>query len=96
MKMMYLQGTSNIFVIESTREYGHNLVMPFVDARLVFLKMSMQNESRNLRHPRYVLEENLQRRYNIDTDVIERGRRGWAEAASHDEYQKVLAEVFER
>lgn len=96
MKMMYLQGTSNSFVIESTREYGHNLVMPFVDARLVFLKMSMQNESRNLRHPRYVLEETLRRRYNIDLDVIERGRRGRADAAAHDEYQKVLAEVFEQ
>lgn len=31
MKMMYLQGTSNSFVVESTREYGHNLIMPFVD-----------------------------------------------------------------
>lgn len=96
MKMMYLQGTSNIFVIESTCEYGHNLVMPFVDARLVFLKMSMQVESRNLRHPRYLLEETLQRRYNIDTDVIERSRRGQADAAAHAEYQIVLAEVNEQ
>lgn len=58
--------------------------------------MSMQDESRNLRHPRYVLETTMQRRHNIDIDVIERSRRGCAEAASHDEYQKVLAEVFEK
>jgi len=96
MKMMYLQGTSNIFVIESTRAYGHNLVMPFVDARLVYLKMSMQDESRNLRHPRYVLEETLQRRYKIDTGLIERGRRVRGDSEAHADYQKVLGEVYQQ
>ncbi len=75
MKMMYLQGPSNMPVIESANAYGHNIVMPYLDARIVFLKMKYQNEFKNIFHPRYVLEEDLRSKFKVDIKRINKTRR---------------------
>jgi len=73
--MMYLQGTSNVMVIESAKEFQHNLIMPFLDARIIFLKMRYQSEIRNIFQPRYELESVLHRRHNFDIKVIKRAKK---------------------
>jgi asparagine synthetase B (glutamine-hydrolysing) len=75
LKMMYLQGPSNIMVIESSKEFNHNLIMPFLDARIVFLKLKFQNEIKNIFQPRYELEEVLYKRYNFDTNEIKKAKK---------------------
>ncbi len=96
MKLMYLQGTSNRFVIEAINEYGHNAVLPFVDARLLSLRMSMQREWHNLFYPRYVLENTLRNRYRVDIDSIPRGKAVADRADSDADFEKLLEKVYEQ
>ena len=54
-KLMYLQGPSNVPWINAARMYNHNLIMPFLDARIVTNKIKNQNEFKQLYFPRYEL-----------------------------------------
>ena len=70
MKFMYLQGTSNIMVIESANKFDHNLIMPFLDARIVYLRMLSQSNTKDLIFPRYVLEQVMKYRFDFDPKII--------------------------
>ena len=93
MKMMYLQGTSNVFPIESAGEYGHNPVLPFVDARLVHLRMQYQKEWKNLFRPKYVLEETLHREFSFNPAVIEHCRTAPIQTGEVNRFNDVEKEV---
>ncbi|MEW5995576.1 MAG: hypothetical protein AB1744_14430, partial [Candidatus Zixiibacteriota bacterium] len=95
MKLMYLQGTSNAFLVESAREYGHNLIMPYVDARLVYLKMKYQDELKNLIHPRYVLEQTLRDHFGFDPGIIDSFRKCRIEPQAVQAFTPVEREVYD-
>ena len=96
MKMMYLQGHTNQFPIESAKEYGHNLVMPYLDSRIVYLKMQRQNELKNLFRPRYVLEDVMRRRFSFDIGIIDRNRNPKIDLSETNGWSEVEREVRAR
>ena len=55
LKLMYLQGPSNVPWINAARIYNHNLIMPFLDARIATNKIKNQSEIRQIFYPRYEL-----------------------------------------
>jgi len=74
MKFLYLQGTSNIPVIKAAEIYEHNIIIPFLDARIVKLKIEEQNELKNLFFPRYVLEEWMESYFKFDLRLIDEAK----------------------
>ena len=62
---MYLQGPSNIPWINAARIHNHNLIMPFLDARIVTNKIKNQSEFKQLYFPRYELINYLDAKYDI-------------------------------
>ncbi|MFH1686482.1 MAG: asparagine synthase-related protein [bacterium] len=94
LKLMYLQGPSNIAPIEAARAYGHNMVLPFVDARLVRLRRQYQSERRNLLRPRYVLTRALQDRYGFNPSIINRCRPVQSEAVNTSRFEATLKRAY--
>lgn len=74
-KFLYLQGTSNMPVIKSSEYYNHKMIMPFLDARIVQLKMKYQNELKNLFFPRYVLENFMEDNFTFDISIIDGAKK---------------------
>lgn len=66
LKLMYLQGPSNIPWINASRLYKHNLIMPFLDSRIATNKIKNQNEFREVIQPRYELLDYMQKKFNIN------------------------------
>lgn len=92
--MTYLQGPDNISFVESCRAYSHNPVHPFVDARIVYLKMRYQNELKNLFHPRYVLEELLLKQFKFTTQIIKNARKKCNDNIDENDYNLAVRDIY--
>ncbi len=95
MKLMYLQGPVDLFLVQSAEAYGHTLVMPFVDARIVDLRRSKQSEWRELWQPRYALEKSLADRFGFDVAVIDRCRGAEVDLTATKEFARLQAKVYD-
>lgn len=96
MKMMYLQGPTNTYIIQAARAYGHNLVLPFVDARVLNLRRSYQDDWRNLWFPRYILENTLKRRFSFDPGIIDQARKADCSGLDQRIYDQTVSEAYQR
>ncbi|MCH7576048.1 MAG: hypothetical protein IIA59_13135 [Candidatus Marinimicrobia bacterium] len=92
MKLMYLQGTSNISVIESCREYDHKVVAPFIDGRIVQMRMDRQNDLLNLFKPRYVLIEYIKKHHAVELPQITKKLNSQLKAADTGEFRNIELE----
>jgi asparagine synthetase B (glutamine-hydrolysing) len=95
MKLMYLQGPVDLFLVEAAHAHRHQLVLPFLDARIINLKRKYQSDWRNLFHPRYVLEQVLSERFDFDVSVIDRWRKASAEEKTANEYAALQEEAHD-
>jgi len=96
LKMMYLQGPTNVPLVAAARAHGHNLVMPFVDARLVNLRRERQDDRRNLFRPRYVLEEFMRSKLGFDPAIIHQASREAPTASSDATFGDAVRAVYDR
>jgi hypothetical protein len=96
MKMVFLQGPDNLWCIEPAQEYGHNLSLPFADARIVQLRRQYQDDFKNIFHPRYVLEDILHRRFVFDTGIIHKARKLKIKPEEYADYAPALTKYYEQ
>lgn len=96
MKMMYLQGPANVYIIQAARGYGHNLILPFVDARVLNLRRRYQNDKRDLVHPRYVLEKTLTQTFGFDPAIVEKGKKVDFAEADQTNYEQLVKQAYQR
>ncbi|MCD6163609.1 MAG: hypothetical protein J7K40_14505 [candidate division Zixibacteria bacterium] len=94
--MTYLQGPDNISFVESCRAYSHNPVHPFVDARIVYLKMRYQKELKNLFQPRYVLEELLRERFKFDAAIITKLSKQKVNSNTEFEFESLTKKIYKQ
>ena len=96
MKLMFLQGPIDLCLVEIAHTYGHQLVLPYLDAGIIGLKLKYQDEWRDLFHPRYVLEQSLSERFDFDVTLIDRCRQIQTETEATKQFAILQKEIYQR
>ncbi|SDS43318.1 hypothetical protein [Winogradskyella sediminis] len=64
--LSFCQGSDNQIVVNSSKRFGLKTIMPFATPRIVYSTIKYKDENREIREPKYVINDILIDKFNFD------------------------------